>query len=56
MYFLWEHGKIQKPSDYWNMRLGDKIVTRAFYEYYVDSKHRKIKNVKDVIPVYPIQF
>lgn len=54
MYFLWEHDKIQKPSDYWNMSMGDKIVSRAFYEHYNEERLDRINNIKNIFPVMPI--
>jgi hypothetical protein len=55
MYFLWKEKRINKPSEYWNMTSGDKLVTRAFFEKYMDEKSESKKHLKrNKVDVFPV--
>lgn len=55
MYYLWESNKISKPSDYWNMDIGDKIVLKAFAEYEVLRKAERRNNlIGNQIPIFTV--
>ena len=54
MYHLWEEKRINRPSEYWNYSIGDKIFTRAFWDEYVQERNEKMKNMeRDKVPVFP---
>ncbi|MFL0248861.1 hypothetical protein ACJDT4_00380 [Clostridium neuense] len=56
MYYLFKTKRISTPSEYWNMKLGDKIVLRAFIEREILDKNKKwheIENKK--IPVMEVE-
>jgi hypothetical protein len=54
MYELWKERRINRPSEYWNMSLGDKIFARAFWDEYVMERNRKMKNMgRDKVPIFP---
>jgi|GEM_PF-2471892 len=57
MYYLFQTKRISAPSEYWNMKLGDKIVLRAFIEREISDKNKKwheIENKK--IPVMEVDL
>lgn len=54
MYYYWvEHGI--RPSVFYNMSSGEKLVVRSFYEKEMEEKYEKIKGLKD-IPIYPVSI
>lgn len=42
MYYYWSRKGI-RPSEFYNMRLGELIVVRAFYEEEIREKERRAK-------------
>ncbi|WP_158407975.1 hypothetical protein [Clostridium scatologenes] len=53
MYCLWKEKRINIPSDYWNLSLGDKIFLRAFYEKEIEDKNNERKEIRsNKIPVF----
>lgn len=55
MYDLWKERRITKPSEYWNMSLGDKLFLRAFHNRYVEEKNKERKEIiTDKTPIFPV--
>lgn len=57
MYYLFETKRINVPSEYWNMKLGDKIVLRAFIEKEISDKEKKWREIENKkIPVMEVDL
>lgn len=57
MYYLFETKRISKPSEYWNMKLGDKIVLRSFVEKEILDKNKKWRELENKkIPVMEVDL
>jgi len=55
MYELWKEKHITFPSEFWNASEGDKIALKAFHDYEIQEKNKKIMQMcGDKIPIYPI--
>ncbi|WP_157857690.1 hypothetical protein [Gottschalkia purinilytica] len=53
MYYLFKTKRINKPSEYWNMNLGDRIVLKAFIEEELKEKYMKQEDMeRKEIPVF----
>lgn len=56
MYYLFETKRISTPSEYWNMKLGDKIVLRAFIDKEIADKNKKWREIENKkIPVMEVE-
>lgn len=54
MYSLWKERYISKPSEYWNMGLGDKLMIRAFYEKNIEERNKiRLELGRNNTPVFP---
>lgn len=47
MYYLWKTKRISKPSDYWNMDIGDKLVLKSFVVKEQEERYKDINDLKD---------
>lgn len=55
MYYLWKTKRIGKPSDYWNMDIGDKIVLKSFVIKEQEERYKDINDLKDKeVAIFPV--
>ncbi|MCD3194253.1 hypothetical protein G8S49_01515 [Clostridium botulinum C] len=55
MYYLFKTKRLNKPSEYWNLELGDKLVLRAFVEKEIEERTRKELTLqREKIPIFSV--
>ncbi|PRR70922.1 hypothetical protein [Clostridium thermopalmarium] len=55
MYYLFKTKRLIKPSEYWNLGLGDKLVLRAFVEKEIEERTRKeLALQRKEIPIFSV--
>lgn len=42
MYYYWRHGRV-RPSVFYNMAAGEKMVIRAFFEQEIEDRNKENK-------------
>ncbi|WP_333861740.1 hypothetical protein [Clostridium sp.] len=55
MYYLFKTKRLNKPSEYWNLEPGDKLVLRAFVEKEIEERTRKeLILEREKVPIFSV--